>query len=79
MRKNSKKQKAERTKGEIRTANDTPSAVKYPDFPARMKKIFGDRVLDAGDDFLKYRHREWEQQWKIRPTQCRRSARPKHG
>ncbi len=87
MKKNSKMQNAERAKGETRTANDTPSAVKYPDFAARMKKIFGNRVLDAGDDFLKYRHREWELAIetdaplpkKTRPTQGRRSARPKHG
>jgi len=33
---------------------------KYPDFAARRKKIFGDRVVDAVEDFLKHRHRDWE-------------------
>ena len=34
--------------------------VQYPDFAARQREIFGDRVLDAVDDFLRFRHREWE-------------------
>ena len=38
-----------------------PSAVKWPDFAARSKKILGDRVLSTVEDFLKYRHRDWEQ------------------
>lgn len=38
-----------------------PSSAKWPDFAARSKKIFGDRVLSAVEDFLKYRHRDWEQ------------------
>ncbi|MGA8621683.1 MAG: hypothetical protein WB660_24570 [Candidatus Sulfotelmatobacter sp.] len=47
-------------KGEVKIENDALTAVKYPDFAARRKKIFGDRVLNADDDFLQYRHREWE-------------------
>jgi antitoxin (DNA-binding transcriptional repressor) of toxin-antitoxin stability system len=31
--------------------------VKWPDFEARAKKIFGDRVLNAVDDFLRDRSR----------------------
>jgi antitoxin (DNA-binding transcriptional repressor) of toxin-antitoxin stability system len=31
--------------------------VEYPDFAARRKKIFGDRVLTAVDDFLRDRGR----------------------
>jgi hypothetical protein len=30
---------------------------KWPDFAARAKELLGDRVFD---DFLNYRHREWE-------------------
>lgn len=60
MTKNSKKQKAERVQRETKIKSDVPSAIKYPDFAARRKKIFGDRALNAVDDFLKYRHREWE-------------------
>ena len=37
---------------------DIPAA--WPDFAARQKAIFGDRVLNAVDDFLKYRHRDME-------------------
>ena len=33
-------------------------AVQYPDFAARAKAIFGDRVLTAVDDFIKDRHRD---------------------
>jgi antitoxin (DNA-binding transcriptional repressor) of toxin-antitoxin stability system len=36
---------------------DEPSARKeWPDFAARHKKIFGDRVLKATDNFLRDRH-----------------------
>lgn len=28
----------------------------WPDFAARHRKLFGDRVLDAVDDFIKNRH-----------------------
>ena len=31
--------------------------VQYPDFAARARKIFGDRVLTAVDDFIKDRNR----------------------
>ncbi|MFZ3343033.1 MAG: hypothetical protein WA609_02135 [Terriglobales bacterium] len=34
--------------------------VKWPDFAARQQEIFGDGVLNAVDDFLRFRHREWE-------------------
>lgn len=34
--------------------------VKWPDFAARQQEIFGDRVLNAVDDFLRFRHRESE-------------------
>lgn len=32
--------------------------VEWPDFEARRKRIFGERVLTAVDDFLKHRHRD---------------------
>lgn len=32
--------------------------VEWPDFEARRKKIFGDRVFNAVEDFLKDRHRD---------------------
>jgi len=78
-----KKQKAERPKEETKINNDAPPAAKWPDFAACAEEIFGDRVLGTGDDFLKYRHREWELAMetgsplreKTRPTQVRRSAR----
>ncbi len=34
----------------------TPEEKDWPDFEARRRKIFGDRVLDAVDDFIKHRH-----------------------
>ena len=34
--------------------------VEWPDFAARQQEIFGSRVLNAVDDFLRFRHREWE-------------------
>ena len=34
--------------------------IKWPDFAARQQAIFGDRVLNAVDDFLRFRHRESE-------------------
>lgn len=34
-----------------------PRPVQYPDFAARAKKIFGDRVLNAVDDFIRDRGR----------------------
>ena len=40
---------------------DTPQKpVEWPDFAARQQEVFGDRVLNAVDDFLRFRHREWE-------------------
>ena len=36
---------------------DPKPSVKWPDFEARAKKIFGDRVLNAVDDFLRDRSR----------------------
>ena len=36
-----------------------PEEVKeWPDFEGQMKKIFGDRILNAVDDFLEDRHRD---------------------
>lgn len=35
----------------------TGRAVQWPDFEARTKEIFGDRVLTAVDDFIKDRGR----------------------
>ncbi len=35
-----------------------PKKIEWPDFEARAKKIFGDRVLNAVDEFLEYRHRD---------------------
>ncbi|MGB9235384.1 MAG: hypothetical protein WCC04_13295 [Terriglobales bacterium] len=32
----------------------------WPDFAARQREVFGDRVLNAVDDFLRFRHRDWE-------------------
>jgi len=37
-----------------------PQPVEWPDFAARQRAIFGDHVLNAVDDFLRFRHREWE-------------------
>jgi hypothetical protein len=83
MRKRSKK-RAKRTTAKKRAAAPVnPEAspkVEWPDFAARRKQIFGDRVFE---DFLKYRHREWELgigldpplSDETRPAQPRRSAR----
>jgi hypothetical protein len=87
MKKKSSGKRAKRGKERLKPESDAPSAVKYPDFAARIEKIFGNRILDADDDFLKYRHREWELAMetgaplaeKIQPMPARRSARPKHG
>jgi antitoxin (DNA-binding transcriptional repressor) of toxin-antitoxin stability system len=38
-------------------AKQEEKPVKWPDFAARRKKIFGDRVLTAVDDFIKDRGR----------------------
>jgi antitoxin (DNA-binding transcriptional repressor) of toxin-antitoxin stability system len=36
---------------------DKPATEKqWPDFEARLQRIFGDRVLNSGDEFLKERH-----------------------
>ena len=39
-------------------ARDNPA--QWPDFAARQREVFGDRVLSAVDDFLRFRHRDWE-------------------
>jgi len=39
------------------TASETASAVKYPDFAARRKKIFGNRVGPGADLLIKDRGR----------------------
>jgi hypothetical protein len=57
MKKNSKKQTAERAQRETKIKDDAPSAVRYPDFAARRKKIFGDRVLTVVDDLIRDRGR----------------------
>jgi hypothetical protein len=44
MKKNSRKQTAKHAKSEVKIKNDAPSAAKWPDFAARAKEIFGDRV-----------------------------------
>jgi antitoxin (DNA-binding transcriptional repressor) of toxin-antitoxin stability system len=36
---------------------ESPKAVEYPDFAARAKKIFGDRVLNIVDDLIEDRGR----------------------
>lgn len=41
-----------------RIVPETKGPIEYPDFAARRKRIFGDRVLTAVDDFLKDRHRD---------------------
>ncbi len=38
-------------------AKQEEKPVEWPDFAARAKKIFGDRVLTAVDDFIKDRGR----------------------
>jgi len=55
MTKNPEKRKAERAPDKIK--NDAPSAVKYRDFAARRKKIFGNRVLTVVDDLIRDRGR----------------------
>ncbi len=35
--------------------------VEWPDFEGRQREVFGDHILDAVDDFLRFRHREWEE------------------
>jgi hypothetical protein len=59
-KKNAKRAKARKRRPEAIGATAS-SALTWPDFAARRKKIFGDRVLSVVDDFLKYRHRDWEQ------------------
>jgi antitoxin (DNA-binding transcriptional repressor) of toxin-antitoxin stability system len=43
--------------GRIVPENQRDTPVKYPDFAARRKRIFGDQVLTAVDDFIKDRGR----------------------
>lgn len=45
-----------RTFAHIVPIDKPPAAKEWPDFEARLKKIFGDRVLTAVDDFIKERH-----------------------
>jgi hypothetical protein len=35
-----------------------PKEIQWPDFEARRRKIFGNRTLNAVEDFLKDRHRD---------------------
>jgi antitoxin (DNA-binding transcriptional repressor) of toxin-antitoxin stability system len=40
---------------------ETPQKpAEWPDFAARQQEIFGDQVLNAVDDFLRFRHRDGE-------------------
>ena len=55
--KNSKKQKTKPTKAEAEIESSTPSAIKYPDFEARRKKIFGSRILPGVDLLIQERGR----------------------
>jgi hypothetical protein len=45
--------------GRIVPANDAAAKPEWPDFEANLKEIFGDRVLNAVDDFLEDRDRSW--------------------
>ncbi len=53
--KNCEKQKVKRPK--VKIENEGASAVKWPDFAASRKKLFGDRVLTIVDDLIKDRGR----------------------
>jgi hypothetical protein len=44
--------------GRIVPENVQTEPVQWPDFAARHKEIFGDRVLNAVQDFLEDRHRD---------------------
>jgi antitoxin (DNA-binding transcriptional repressor) of toxin-antitoxin stability system len=44
--------------GRIVPEKQQAKPVKWPDFEARRKRIFGNRVLTAVDDFLRDRHRD---------------------
>ncbi len=48
--------KRNRPLAEITPISQAPGKTKSPDFEARQRKIFGDRVLNAVDNFLKDRH-----------------------
>jgi antitoxin (DNA-binding transcriptional repressor) of toxin-antitoxin stability system len=43
--------------GRILPEKKKPRKKDWPDFAARRKEIFGDRILPAVDDFLEDRHR----------------------
>ena len=43
--------------GRIVPENVKAEPVEWPDFEARLKETFGDKVLNAVDDFLEDRHR----------------------
>lgn len=47
----------DRVIGRIVPEKQVETPVKYPDFAARRKKIFGDRVLSVVDDLIKDRGR----------------------
>ena len=42
--------------GRIVPPQGAPPSIELPDFEARRKRIFGDRVLNAVGDFLEDRH-----------------------
>ncbi len=43
--------------GRIEPQNDAPAEVEWPDFAARRKKIFGDKVLSGADLLIEERGR----------------------
>ncbi len=55
-----KKKEDQTVQDRSNNVNEIPP-LKAPNFEARRKEIFGDRVLKAVEDFLKHRHRDWEQ------------------
>jgi hypothetical protein len=57
MLKKSRKLKTERTKRKVKIENDAPPPARWPDFTARAKKIFGNRILPGSDLLIKERGR----------------------
>ena len=48
--------KRNRPVAEIRPIDQPPAKKDWPDFAARRRKIFGDKVFNAVEDFLEDRH-----------------------
>ncbi len=57
----SDKKKEDQTVQDLSNNVDEIAPLKALNFEARRKEIFGDRVLKAVEDFLRHRHRDWEQ------------------